>query len=130
MTHRIGGEMAIQDQLTIASQVAGYSPLRVALLHHVMVLSRQRNPSIRFSQQIARLLHLLHQRQILFTGGDRLSSSFDRLLNEDQRLSAFRHHLTSSAFFVLNVTVFSPGTRLAAISQTSEPPELGTIAKK
>ena len=47
-----------------------------------------------------------------------------------QYLSLFCHHRTSSAFFVLNVTVFSPGTRLAGISQTSEPPELGTIVKK
>lgn len=72
----------------------------------------------------------IHQRQIRFTGGDGPSSGFDRLLNGSQRLSAFRHHRTSSAFFVLNVTVFSPGTRLAGISQTNEPPALGTIAKK
>jgi pimeloyl-ACP methyl ester carboxylesterase len=57
-------------------------------------------------------------------------SGCERLLSGSQRLRLFRHHRTSSAFFVLNVTEFSPGTRLAAISHTSEPPELGTIAKK
>jgi len=122
--------MAIQDQLTLASRVASHPHTQIGIATPWYGLPIPAIPIDPRFAQIARFLHRQHQRQIRFTGRVGPSSEFDRLLNEGQRLSGIRHYWTSSAFFVLKVTVFSPGTRLAAISQTSEPPELGTIAKK